>query len=406
MNSSKIIGAIEIGTSKVVVLVGESAAHGKLRIIGKGECASAGVAKGEITDFKLASECVHRAIVEAEQMANAKIEHVFIAQTGKHLESFYNQSTVTVMSSDNIVRRTDVERAEKDAKSKELPQNRLYIHHIRNPFLLDDRVVLGPVGMGGKKLQVGYWCVTGDKNKIRDHVGIIGGFGMRVDDMIISSLASGVMVASADEKKSGVIVLDIGSGTTDYAVYRDGFVVYCGVVPVGGDHLTNDLSLGLRINRKNAESLKVELDKAFIDKSEAENRIWMIGDKGIGERNIPVQSIVKIINARMEELFNIVLKQVNVHVPVRELSAGAILTGGSSRLYGIEQSAADVFGIEVRRGQHPEWISKDIEGPEYSTALGLFHYALTAQESNSERDDGAQKQKSAGFIKKILNFKL
>lgn len=402
MNRSKIIGAIEIGTSKVVVLVGESSGRGKLRIIGKGECSSKGVTKGEIIDFKAASDCVHAAIYHAEQASGVKIEDVYLSQTGSHLESFYNEGTVTVMSADNIVSREDVYRVVAEAKSKELPNNRLYIHHIRNPYRLDDRAVLEPLGMEGEKLQVGYWCVTGDRSKISDHVGIINGIGMHVGDMILSSLASGVMVASDEEKRNGVLVIDIGSGTTDFVVYQNGYVSACGAVAVGGDHITNDLSLGLRINRKHAEKLKIECGKAFVDKKDADDRVWSVGDKAIGDRHIPKRAIQKIINARVEELFTIVQKKASEHVNLRNLSAGAVLTGGTSLLDSIEQIAANALDIEVRRGEFPGWIGDELRMPQYSTALGLFYYALTG----SERDDTPEPSSQGGFFKKLMNFKI
>lgn len=402
MSSPQIIGAVEIGTSKVVVLVGESSARGKLRIIGKGECTSRGVTKGEIIDFKAASDCVHAAIMQAEQEAGVTIREIYLSQTGRHLESFYNEGTVTVMSSDNIVRRDDVLRVVQDAKSKELANSRLYIHHIRNPFRLDERVVQDPVGMEGEKLQAGYWCITGERAKISDHVGIINGIGMHVEDMIISSLASGVMVASQEDKRNGVLVIDIGSGTTDYVVYKNGYVAYCGVVAVGGDHITNDLTVGLRMNRANAEKLKKEQGKAYVDKADAEKRIWKVGDKGIGDRSILVTSLQRIIQARVEELFTIVAKKISEQIPLSELSAGAVLTGGTSQLFGIEQVAADVLGIEARKGQHPEWIGSQIDGAQYSTVLGLFYYALTA----NDRDDTQHASKGRSILKKLISFKL
>lgn len=402
MNRNRIIAAVEVGTSKVVVLVGEVAGQGQLQIIGKGVSSSRGVAKGEIVDFKAASDCVHAAILHAEQDAgDVPIEEVYLSQSGRHLSSFYNEAIVNVMSSDNVVRREDVARVIAEAKSKELPEHRLYIHHIRNPFRLDERVVNDPLGMEGEKLQVGYWCVTGERHKISDHVGIINGIGIQVGDMIISSLASGMMVALPEEKRHGVLVLDIGAGTTDYVVYHGGHVVGCGVIPVGGDHITNDLSLGLRVNRKDAERIKLDYGNAIVDKNPTQERVWSVGDKAIGDRPILVRSIQRIINARVKELFQIVLKRVGQDVRIGELAGGVVLTGGSSRLEGIEALASEVLGAEARRGSHPKWVGQDINHPEYSTVLGLFHYALTT----NERDDNGQAQ-AKGLIRRLLKIRL
>jgi cell division protein FtsA len=400
MVNSRVIGAIEIGTSKTVVLVGEIIGNGQLEIIGKGVASSRGMTKGEIVDFESITNCVHTAILSAERDAGRKIDSVYISQTGAHLGGFYNEGTVNVSSPDNVVSREDIMRAVNEAKSKKIPQGQIYIHHIRNPVYLDDSVVGNPNGMTGRKLRVGYWLVTGKESKVQDHLGIIGGLSLKTDDMIISSLASGVMMASSEEKQNGVLVVDIGSGTTDYVVYKNGFVVCTGVICVGGDHITNDLSMGLRISGKHAEKIKVQYGKAWIDKSDMEERVWTVGDKTIGDRDIPRKAIYKIMNARIEEIFSILKQEVSKHISLTEINTGAILTGGTSCVAGIEQVATIELGMDARLGKHPSWVASELDNPEYSTVLGLFHYALTAE----DRDDGKRRAKPKGFFRKLLSL--
>lgn len=399
MKRPPVIGAVEIGTSNVKVLVGEITAQRGLKIIGKGTCETRGIAKGEIIDFKAVNNCTHTAIYQAEQYAGHSIDGIYFAETGSHLDSFFNESMVTVKSSDNIVSPSDLERVKEEAKDKELPPNRLYIHHLLNHCILDGEKVVDPVGMYGEKLSIGYWCITGDENKVRNQVGIFNGMSLDVDDMILSSLASGMMMASHEEKKQGILIVDMGKGTTDYAVYKNGYVVCCGVIPVGGDHITNDLRLGLRINSSQAEYLKCTQAQAWIEQKNAEQRVWVSGDKTIGDIYLPLINVERIVNARVQECFQILRERIESHIPMNEIPMGCVLTGGTSKLRSIERVAAQELGIEVRRGSHAALgVEEQLAQPEYSTALGLFLFALSAGE---REDKPVEAPKFSRFIKKL-----
>lgn len=404
MSQSKIVGAVEIGTAKTLVLVGEIVGDRTCNIIGRGSASSQGVKKGQIVDFKAASNSTHAAILSAEKSAQVTIDSVYLAQTGRHLRGEFNVGSAAVSSSNGLVSPADIRRAVDDAKCRQLPDDRVYIHHIRNPWYLDGERVPDPLELEGERLEVGYWSVHGDERRIHDQIKVINGFGLSVEDMIISSIASGSMVTSETEKEAGVLVLDIGCGTTDYVVYKDGFIVQTGVIPVGGDHLTNDLSIGLRINRKHAEYLKVNYGKAQANKKDRDEKVWLIGDFTIGDRNLPRYAICQILNARVNELFKIVRKEIGKLAARDYLAAGVVLTGGTAQLAGIEELAMDVFNLEVTRGQNPEWVRDDLQDPEFSTALGLLHYALTG---HNEGDP--QHQSSQGLFRKMarmlnLNF--
>ncbi len=404
MSQSKVIGALEIGTSKTVVLVGEIVPNRSCNIIGKGDSSSQGVKKGEIMDFKAASNSTHAAIMAAEQSAQVPIDAIYLAQTGRHLRGERNLGAAGVSGSDNLVRVQDLRRAMDDAKCKQLPNGRVYIHHIKNPFRLDGRQLDDPLHFEGRRLEVEYWSVHGEERKISDQIRVVNGFGLNVEDMIISSISSGVMVTSEEERQSGVLVLDIGCGTTDYVVYKEGFILCTGVIPVGGDHLTNDLSIGLRINRKHAEYLKTHYGKALVDKKDRGEKVWLVGDFSIGDRNLPRIAIHQVLNARLDELFRIVRKELGRLGHREALQSGAVLTGGTSRLPGIDLLAADVLQMDARIGENPEWVRDELRVPEYSTALGLMHYALTGSSEAPARADS-----SRGLFRKVarilnLNF--
>ena len=398
MNHDKVIGAVEIGTSKVVVLAGELVGDRSLNIIGLGESTSMGVKKGEIVDFRAASDCTHAAIRAAEKNSGATVEGVYLSQTGGHLSGFYSVGAVSVSSPESLVSSGDMGRAVEEAKRKELASDRVYIHHMHNGYLLDGREVENPYLMQGERLEVGYWHVHGQEKKVSDHIHVINGFGLEVEDMIISSIASGSMVASETEKRNGVLVIDIGCGTTDYVLYRSGSILRTGVVGVGGNHLTNDLSLGLRVGPKHAEKLKEEFGKASVDNKDKSEKVWLFGDLTIGDKAIPRLAIYKIIEARVRELFSILKKDLGATLNQQDVPGGVILTGGGARLGNIEEVARETLGLDTRLGENPGWVREDLREPEYSCVLGLLYYGLTAQNTDVVADP------RKGIIQKVARM--
>ncbi|MFQ3224444.1 MAG: cell division protein FtsA [Lentimonas sp.] len=403
MSQTRVVGAVEIGTSKVTVLLGEIVGDSGLNIIGHSSCFSKGVKKGVIVDLKAASDCVHAAIMTAEQNAKTRIDEVYLAQTGSHLRGNFNVGTTNVGSSDSIVRSSDIEQAKEDAKRRKLTEVRTYIHHIQNPFSIDGQQVEHPLSKEGSRLQVGYWSVHGDSQIVSDSLRVIRGIDLDVSDMIISSIASGAVLLEESEKDNGALVVDIGGGTADFVLYRKGYIVLTGVVPVGGDHITNDLSIGLRVGRKTAEESKVRNGRAYYKSEDLDEKVWLYGDMTIGDREYPLAAITQIIEARVAEIFDIIKEQLvdaELLVP-DDIASGVVLTGGTSRLEGIDEVARRSLGLEARQSEGPQDVSPELRVPEYSTALGLLHYALTGQE------DAQQHAKPTGLFRRlgsILNF--
>ena len=385
MSQSRVVGAVEIGTSKVAVLLGEIADEEGLTIIGHSASSSRGVKKGVITDLNAASDCVHACIAAAEKKAQTRIDEVYLSQTGRHLQGAFNVGTANVSAADGVIREADIEQAKEDAKRRNLPDGRTYIHHIRNPFFVDQREVANPLAKHGERLQVGYWSVHGDSEAVGDSLRVIKGIDIGVSDIILSGLASGAVLLEDAEKENGALVLDIGGGTTDYVLYRKGYVVRTGVVPVGGDHITNDLSIGLRVGRKSAEAFKVSNGRAYHETGDRNKKEWLIGDLTIGDREYSMAAVTKIIEARVRELFEIVREELVAAelFEVADIASGVFLTGGTSRLEGIDHTAEQVFGLSARVGDPPRDVAEALRAPEYSTALGLLQYALTAAESET-----------------------
>jgi cell division protein FtsA len=381
------IGAVEIGTTKITVLVGEYTGR-ELAIIGRGECQARGVIKGTVVDYKAASDCTHSALEQAEREAGERIDGVFLAQTGGHLEGFHNEAAVNVKAADNMIDRDDIQTVCELAKAKELPAGRMVVHHIRRPFRVDGRLVpTSPENLVGQRLEVGYWTVHGQEQRLADNLHVIRGFNLEVQELVLASLASGHMVTTPEERQHGVLAVDIGGGTTDYVLYRDGVPHTTGVVPVGGAHLTNDLSLGLRLTEAQAEKLKLRFGRALPQAREKSEKVWLDGNYAIGDRQFPRQAIEQILAARAWELLEVVRKKLGNAFSPETCAGGVVLTGGTAKLPALTECAAKVFGVPAHLGEAPGWVAENLRDPGYHTALGLLYYGISsrADRANSVR---------------------
>jgi cell division protein FtsA len=384
------IGAVEIGTSKITVLVGEYSGR-ELAIIGRGECSARGVIKGAVVDFKAASDCTHAALQQAERDAGESIDRVFLAQTGAHLEGFYNEASVNVASADNLVSAADIRTVCHLAKAKELPAGRSVVHHIRRPFRVDGRLVPGsPENLVGQRLEVGYWTVHGQEQRLADNIHVIRGFNLEVKELVLSSLASGHMVTTPEERQQGVLAIDVGAGTTDFVLYRDGAPHTTGVVTVGGSHLTNDLAIGLRLTETQADKLKLRFGRADVVTRDKAQKVWLDGNFAIGDRQFPQQTIEQITSARVWELLEVVRKRLGGAFSPETCAGGVVLTGGTSKLPGLAEAAARVFGVPAHVGEAPQWVHENLRDPGYHTALGLLYYGVSAQSEDTAPDRQAR----------------
>lgn len=401
MSRSKIVGAIEIGTSKVVVLVAEMSDGRSMNIIGHGQSTNAGMKKGEIVDISVVSDCAHAAIMNAEKSAGEQIEHVYLSLSGSHLRGFRHAGATAITGSGNVVSDGDIQRAIHNAKTKALDTGEVYIHHIQNGFILDGKPEESPRSRQGSHLEVQYWHVVADEKKVKDHIMVVNGFGLEVDDIVISSLASGSFLATEEEKRQGVLVLDIGKGTTDYVLYRGRRAAHTGVIPVGGDHITNDLSLGLRVKSKLAESLKVRSARAMVQKQDRNEKVPLVGDLSIGDSFHSQLSINKITHARLEELFIILKNRLGSALTRQNLPGGVIITGGVAKTELIAELAEVTLDIPVTIGQSPDWVRhSELRDPEYSTVLGLLYNAL-----HDQKDETSKPKSSQGkWLKKVTGL--
>lgn len=392
---SKVIAGIEIGTSKISVLLGEIVEGRSLNIIGLGQSSSKGVLKGDIVDFHDASDCVHAAILSAEEQAGVKIDGVYLAVSGSDIEGFPSEASVNVTSRDRRVSLEEIGQVSSLAKGRDLPEDRAVIHHLKRPYRLDNRAVEKPLNLEGDRLEASYWTVHGNARKIGDAIHIINGFNLHVDDVVLAALAAGSVVASDEEKKNGCLVADIGQGATDYAVYQDGKCVMAGSMPIGGDHISNDLSIGLRMRLKQAESLKHRYGTAVVEHKNKTEKVWLNNDFEIGDRPIPLWSIEKIVELRMTEIFEVIQKKLGAYGRRERLSGGIVLCGGGANLRNVDRSAENVFGVSARIGDNGTMASGELRESQYSVVLGLLKYGLQYQSTM------ASEEKSTSLLGKL-----
>lgn len=388
MGRDNILVGLEIGTSKVCVVVGEADHVGPIRILGVGQAPSRGVRKGEIVDFETAHKCVREALVDAEEKSDVTIGSVFVGVTGAHIQSFNNRGGVNLPEDRDEIDETDYEEVALAARDANIPQANAFLHSILQHYYVDGQDgVLNPIGMLGRKLEADFHIIHGVGNRIKNTVRCVKEIGLDVEDVAFSGLASAQVVLTQNHKDLGALMVDIGGGTTDYVLYQDGAIVKSGVLAVGGDHITNDISTGLRIPMGRAERLKVEQGNCLIEAAAPGDMIRLGNEPGFAGRDVEREILNTIIHFRVREIFELLRKHINSDALLSLLGAGVFITGGCSQLRGIQLLAQDVFGIPVHvaRAQSTSGITAASENPQLAVAIGLLRYAQATYASRPSR---------------------
>jgi cell division protein FtsA len=380
-NSSIIVG-LEIGTSKICAVVGEINAAGNLNIIGLGQARSRGVRKGEIADADAAEEDVRNAIVEAEQMANVEIRSVYLGVTGNHIRGFNNHGVHPVVSADREITREDVQDVVKNAKAINLPADNSIIHAIRQHFQVDDQHgILNPVGMYGARVEVDVHVVHGHADRLKNSIAVVKGLQLEVDDIVFTGLASALALLSNEQKELGSLVIDMGGGTTEYAVYGNGIIKHTGVLAVGGDHVSNDLAYGLKVPMNRAEQLKREHGAALLDPTVKGQTISVTPELGIAPRTVNLEHLRRIMSLRLEETFTLIERELSHLGFLDQLRAGVFICGGGARIPKIEALAERVFQLPVcpAKTNSISGLKSALDQPEFATAIGLVKFGSLQQ---------------------------
>ena len=398
MSKENIVVGLEIGTTKVCVAVADLRPDGSLKVLGFGQSPSLGVRKGEIVHLESVHKCIRDAVADAEQKSDVSIRSVYVGITGGHISSFNNRGVVELPEGRDEIEEDDLEEVKANAREVSIPSQNALLHAIIQHYFVDGQDgVLTPVGMLGNKLEADYHIVHGIRTRVQNTIRCIKEIPLEVEDVVLNSLASSQVVVSQNQKNLGVLVVDMGGGTIDYLVYVDGAIKQSGVIPIGGDHVTNDVSLGLRIPAGRAERLKIDEGSAILGNCLPGETLQLPPEPGFAGRQIERETLNSIIHFRMREAFELLKRQLEAEPYLRYLGAGAVLTGGCSLIHGINHLAEEILGLPVQPAQSPplQGVTSSLANPQLSTALGLIKYAQFAQ---MERPEPSMWTRLRGFF--------
>ena len=368
-----LIVGLDIGTSKVVAVVAEVLPDGRHEVIGLGQHESKGLKKGVVVNIEATVESIQAALEEAELMADCKIRNVYTGIAGSHIRSFNSRGMVAIK--DKEVTSADVARVIETSRAVNIPTYQQFLHTVSQEFVVDNQEdVREPIGMSGIRLEVKVHIVTGAVSAVQNIVKCIRRCGLEVSDLILQPLASADAVLTEDEKELGVVLIDIGGGTTDIAVFTEGAIRHTAVIPIAGDQITNDIAMALRTPTLEAEEIKIRYGIAkqvLVDPSET-IEVPGLGDRG--PRTLSRQMLAAVIEPRVEELFALALQVVRESEYEEVLSSGVVLTGGTAMMPGIAELAEEIFLKPVRLGipQYNGQLADVVKSPRYSTAHGLL----------------------------------
>ena len=376
-DESNIIVGLEIGTSKICVVVGEFAPDGALNIIGLGQARSRGVRKGEIVNPQQVEEDLRAAIFEAEQMADVEIRSVYMGVSGAHIRGFNNRGVHTIVSAEREITEDDVQDVIKNAKAINLPAENTVVHAVRQHFFVEGQAgVTNPVGMLGTQLEVDMHVIHGNAIRLQNAIRLVRGTQLEVDEIVFNGIASSLAMLTPEQKELGALVIDLGGGTTEYVVYSDTAIRHTGVLAIGGDHVSNDLAYGLKVPLSRAEKLKVEHGSAVATPEAKGQSLTISNELGLALKTVNVEHLQRIMSLRLEETFQLIAEELEHAGLNNYLRAGVVLCGGGSRVPNMVRLAESAFQMNVTLG-HATGISgvtAALDQPEFATAIGLVKY--------------------------------
>jgi cell division protein FtsA len=372
----RLLVGLDIGTSKVVAIVGELQDDNSVEVIGFGMHPSRGLKKGVVVNIESTVTSIQRAVEEAELMAGCEIHSVYAGIAGSHVRSLNSHGIVAIR--DREVARSDVDRVIDAARAVAIPADQKILHVLPQEFIIDGQEgIREPIGMSGVRLEARVHMVTGAASAAQNIVKCVQRCGLEVEDIVLEQLASSYAVLTEDEKELGVCLVDIGGGTTDIAVFNSGAIRHTAVIPIAGDQVTNDIAISLRTPTQYAEEIKIKYACALSQLATADETIEVpsVGDRP--SRRLARQTLAEVVEPRYEELFGLVRDELRRSGFEEMVAAGVVLTGGSSKMEGAVELAEEVFHMPVRLGlpQHVRGLGDVVRNPIHATGVGLLVYA-------------------------------
>ena len=430
MKSSDIVVGLDIGTTKIAAIVGRKNEHGKIEILGHGRTESIGVKRGVVSNIENTVNSIKTANEEASLKAGVNIKYVFVGIAGQHIKSLQHRGGIIRENYDDEISRQDVETLLNNMYNLNMSPGEEIIDVIAQEYIVDDEQgVKEPVGMLGNSLEANFHIIIGQTTAAKNIYKCVTKSDLEVVDLILEPIASAEAVLSEEEKEAGVVLVDIGGGTTDLAIFQDGIIRHTAVIPFGGDVITEDVKEGCTIIRKHAEELKVKFGSTLASENRDDEIVAIPGLRGRPPKEISLKNLASIIQARMEEIIEHVYYEIKNSGYEKKLIAGIVLTGGGAMLKHLPQLTEFITGMDTRIGYPNEHLANDVSeelaSPMYATGIGLViegadrylqevskymtedtHVAAESSEEDDDDeydyDDGASRPSS--FLKKIQDF--
>ena len=401
-----LVVGLDVGTTKVCAIIARRAA-GRVDVVGVGSAPSRGLRRGVVVHIDSTVEAIKQAVAEAETMAGVEVAGVYAGVAGGHIKGLNSRGVVAVSGKEREVSAADVERAVEAARAINLPQDREMIHVLPQSFMVDDAEgVREPIGMSGVRLEVMVHIVTGAVTAVQNVIRSVNRAGLAVHDIVLEPIASAEAVLCEDEKELGVVLIDIGGGTTDLALVRDGSVWHTAILPLGGDHITNDIAIGLRTPMAEAEILKKRYGCALTALVPAAETLDVPSVGGRKPRELSRQVLSDIIQPRVEEIFTLVARELARAGWQDTPTAGVVVTGGTAIMEGVPELAEGVFDQPVRRGI-PETVgglTEVVKSPVYATAVGLALYGARRQASGVVPTDAGAAGPFGRLVRRVAGW--
>lgn len=423
MENNEIVVGLDIGTTKICAIVGRRTEHGKIEVLGMGKAESSGVSRGVVTNIEKTILGIRAAVEDASAKSNCDISEVVVGIAGQHIKSLQHRGIIVRSSTEDEINRTDVERLIDDMYRLAMPPGEQIIHVLPQEFTVDnEQGILDPIGMSGVRLEANFHVITGQITAVNNIHKCVTKADLQTVDLVLEPLSSSEAVLSDEEKEAGVVLIDIGGGTTDIAIFYEGIIRHTAVIPFGGNSVTEDIREGCAVMKNTAEALKVKFGSALADENKEDEIISIQGLRGREPKEVSVKNLAYVIQARMEEILEQVKYEIQASGFEKKVRAGAgvVVTGGGAQLKHITQLVEYITGIDTRVGYPNEHLAKsnseDIKSPMYSTAIGLVIKGLQKMEMQNERRRGVivsqnnekerpevreQKQRE-GFLAKLL----
>jgi cell division protein FtsA len=402
VQDKKLIVGLDIGTSKVVAIVGEISLEGDIEIVGIGSSPSKGMKKGVVVNIESTVQSIQRAAEEAELMAGCQIHSVYVGIAGSHIRSLNSHGIVAIK--DKEVYRADLERVIDAAQAVAIPADQKILHILPQEYVIDDQGgIKEPLGMSGVRLEAKVHLVTCAVNAAQNIEKCIRRCGLEVEEIILEQLASSYSVLTDDERELGVCMVDIGGGTTDIAIFTEGSIRHTGVIPIAGDQVTNDIAMALRTPTQHAEEIKIKYACALTQLAGPDETIKVpsVGDRP--PRDLSRQSLAEVVEPRYDELFTLVQAELRRSGYEDMVPAGVVLTGGTSKMEGVVELAEEIFHMPVRVGypQTVRGLNDIVRNPIYATSVGLLQYGMEHRNDGEKTSSAKSSGTSESFWSRV-----